>query len=288
MFTPAAVFGQGDLATVTGVVTDSSKAVILGVTVTIRNTETNIARSIATNEDGYFTITELPPGNYEITASKAGFDTYLESKLLLETGQQLRNDIQLKVGSVSETVNVTAEVAPLNTQDGAIKGAVVVQQEIQDVPLDGRDFTDIAFLVPGVLPKAQGGAGSNMADQRARGDNTDFYVDGFSDRNARGANAQLRPNIDALEQFKMEVSGFSAQYGKMAGGVMNMVLKSGTNQLHGTVFEYVRSDMFDARSFFDPVKLPLHRNQYGGTLIGSGQAPETLQRARPDVLHAEF
>ena len=264
----AVLYGQGDLATVTGVVTDSMKAVMVGVAVTIRNTDTNITRSVATNQDGYFTITELPPGPYELTATKTGFSTYLESKLVLETGQQLRNDIELRIGSVSETVSVTAEVAPLNTEDGAIKGAVVVQQEIQDVPLDGRDFTDIAFLVPGVLPKAEGGAGSAMAINGARSDNTNFYVDGFSDRNARGAAAQLRPNIDALEQFKMEVSGFSAQYGKMAGGILNMVLKSGTNQMHGTLFEYVRNDMFDARSFFDPVKLPLRRNQYGGTVMG--------------------
>jgi hypothetical protein len=265
---PAALFGQGDLATVTGVVTDSSKAVILGATVTIRNTETNLSNSITTNEDGYFTITQLPPGQYELTATKPGFNTYLESRLVLETGQQLRNDIELKIGAVSETVSVTAEVAPLNTQDGAIKGAVVVQQEIQDVPLDGRDFTDIAFLVPGVVPNAQGGAGSNMSVNGARGDNTGYRIDGFDDRNPRGAAAQLRPNIDALEEFKMETTGFSAQYGKMAGGIMNMVLKSGTNRLHGTLFEYVRNDMFDARSFFDPVKLPLHRNQYGGTLTG--------------------
>ena len=167
-----------------------------------------------------------------------------------------------------------AHPAILNTQDGAIKGAVVVQEEIQAVPLDGRDFTDIAFLVAGVVPIAQGGAGSAMAINGARSDNTNFYMDGFSDRNARGAAAQLRPNVDAIEEFKMEVSGFSAQYGKMAGGILNMVLKSGTNQLHGTVFEYFRNDVFDARSFFDPVRLPLHRNQFGATVTGPVVLPK--------------
>ena len=187
--------------------------------------------------------------------SKPGFETYRESSIVLETGEQLRNDVQLKVGSASETVSVMADVAPLNTENGQIKGAVIAQQEIQDVPLDGRDFTDIAFLVPGVVPNAQGGAGTGMSVNGARGDNTDFRLDGFDDRNARGAAAQLRPNIDALEEFKMETSGFSAHYGNVAGGIMNMVLKSGTNQLHGTVFEYVRNDLFDARSFFDPYQL---------------------------------
>ena len=268
LFTPAVLFGQADLATVTGVVTDPTRAVMAGVTVIIRNTDTSITHSNTTNQDGYFTITELPPGPYEITATRAGFETYHESKLVLETGQQLRNDIQLKVGAVTETVNVTAESAPLNTQDGAIKGAVVVQQEIQDVPLDGRDFTNIALLIPGVVPSAQGSQGSFADINGARADNTNFYVDGFDDRNYRGGAAQLRPNIDALEEFKMETSGFSAQYGKMAGGILNMTLKSGTNQLHGTVFEFVRNDDFDARGFFDPIREPLHRNQYGATVTG--------------------
>src|SRR5205085_958523 len=171
---------------------------------------------------------------------KPGFEGYRESKITLETGEQLRNDVQLKVGSASETVSVVAEVAPLNTENGQIKGAVITQQEIQDMPLDGRDFTDIAFLVPGVVPGAQGGSGA-MSVNGARADNTGFRLDGFDDRNARGAAAQLRPNIDALEEFKMETSGFSAKYGNVAGGIMNMVLKTGTNKLHGTVFEYLRN-----------------------------------------------
>jgi hypothetical protein len=202
-----------------------------------------------------------------MTVSKPGFETYRESSIKLETGQQLRNDVQLKVGSATETVNVVAEVAPLNTENGQLKGAVITQQEIQDMPLDGRDFTDIAFLVPGVVPGAQGGTGA-MSVNGARADNTGFRLDGFDDRNARGAAAQLRPNIDALEEFRMETSGFSAKYGNVAGGVMNMVLKTGTNQFHGTVFEYLRNDFFDARGFFDPYRLGLHRNQFGSTASG--------------------
>ena len=268
LIAPVVLSAPGELAAVTGVVTDPSKAVVAGVAIAIRNIETNTAHVAATDTSGYFTITELPPGPYELTASKLGFQGYREPHIVLEIGQQLRKDIELTVGSVNQTVDVMARPAMLNTQDGAIKGAVVVQEEIQDVPLDGRDFTDIAFLVAGVVPNAQGGAGSAMAINGARSDNTNFYMDGFSDRNARGAAAQLRPNVDAIEEFKMEVSGFSAQYGKMAGGILNMVLKSGTNQLHGTVFEYFRNDVFDARSFFDPVRLPLHRNQFGATVTG--------------------
>src|SRR5581483_956900 len=266
LFVSSVLSGQ-ELASVTGVVMDSTKAVLVGANVTIRNTNTNIARSNLTNQDGFFTITELAPGSYELTVAKPGFETYRESSIVLETGQQLRNDVQMKVGSASETVSVVAEVAPLNTENGQIKGAVIVQQEIQDMPLDGRDFTDIAFLVPGVVPGAQGGTGA-MSVNGARADNTGFRLDGFDDRNARGAAAQLRPNIDALEEFRMETSGFSAKSGNVAGGIMNMTLKTGTNQLHGTVFEYMRNDVFDGRGFFDPYRLALHRNQFGATASG--------------------
>ncbi|MFB3828057.1 MAG: carboxypeptidase regulatory-like domain-containing protein [Bryobacteraceae bacterium] len=252
----------------TGLVVDSSKAVVAGVRIGVRNTDTNIEQTIQTNESGLFAITGLAPGVYELTASKPGFETYRKSQIVLETGQRLRDDIVLRVGAVSTTVEVTAEAAPLNTEDGAMKGAVIGQQEIQEVPLNGRDFTDIALLVPGVQRLAEGAAGSGMTVNGARGDNTNFYLDGFNDRSARGAAAQLRPNLDALEEFKMEVSGFSAQYGKLAGGIMNMVLKSGTNQPHGTVFEYLRNGVLDARPFFDPVKYPLHRNQFGATVSG--------------------
>ena len=274
LFAPAALYGQGELATVTGVVTDRTRSVITGAAIALRNTETNAIRSALSNSDGYFTLTELAPGDYELTASKTGFSNHRQVRIVLDVGQHLRNDIELALGQVNETISVTAQPVPINTEDGAIKGAVIVQQEIQDVPLDGRDFTDIAFLVPGVLPNAEGGTGSGMAINGARSDNTNFYVDGFSDRNARGAAAQLRPNIDSLEEFKMEVSGFSAQYGKMAGGILNMVLKSGTNRVHGTLFEYLRNDYFDARSFFDPVKLPLRRNQFGATVTGPVVVPK--------------
>jgi len=268
VFLPVVLAAQSDQATVTGVVTDTGQAIMPGVAIKLRNTGTNITRDLATNAEGIFTITNLGPGEYELTAEFAGFRTHRQTGIVLEVGQTLRVDLQLQLGSMAETVSVTAEVAPLNTENGAIKGDLIVAAEIKDIPLNGRDFTELAFLVPGVVPNAQGGAGSFASINGARGDNTNFYVDGFNDRNIRGAAAQLRPNIDALEQFKMEVSGFSAEYGKMAGGILNMVLKSGTNQLHGSLFEYNRNGALDAKAYFDPVKLSFHQNQFGGMANG--------------------
>ena len=131
-------------------------------------------------------------------------------------------------------MEVKAQVATLNTENGAVKGDVIVQQEIMNLPLEGRDFTDLAFLVPGVMPKAEGATGSFASINGARGDSTNFYVDGFSDRNARGGDAQVRPNLGAMQEFRMEVSGFDASIGRMAGGSMNMVMRSAPTSIMAT------------------------------------------------------
>ena len=194
------LFGQD--ATVTGIVTDSAQALMPGVHITVRNVDTGITRTAPTNNSGSFTLTNLPPGNYELRAEIKGFRSYAKTGIVLEIGQTLRDDIVLAVGAVSESVSVNAEIAPLNTESGAIKGDVIVQQEINDLPLDGRDFTDLAFLVPGVMPMAQGGQGSGMNINGARADATNYYVDGFNDRNPRGAAPQARPNMSAMQEFK--------------------------------------------------------------------------------------
>ncbi len=264
----APLAAQSNLATVTGTVTDAADAVIPGVTVAIRNLETGVARTVQTSQEGSYVITNLPPGTYELTAQAGGFRTHKIDEIVLEVGQVLRGDIRLEVGSVTESVTVTGTVVTLNTDSGAIKGDVIIHQEIQELPLDGRDFVDLAFFVPGVVPKAQGGQGSALNVNGARASNTNFYVDGFNNRNARGATAQVRPNIDAMQEFKMEVSGYSAEYGRFAGGILNMVLRSGTNQFHGSLFHYLRNNKFDARGFFEREKNKLRRNQFGATVSG--------------------
>ncbi|MBI1354923.1 MAG: TonB-dependent receptor plug domain-containing protein [Acidobacteria bacterium] len=262
------LLGQANLATVTGIVTDAADAVIPGATVSILNTGTGISREMATNESGTYTLTSLQPGDYDLTVVSEGFSTYTQRAINLVTGQVLRVDVRLELGQVTETVTVDAQLVTLNTENGTIKGEVIVQEEIQQLPLAGRDFTDLAFFTPGVVPKAEGGQGSGLAVNGARASNTNFYVDGFDNRNARGAAAQVRPNIDALQEFKMEVSGYSAEYGRMAGGVMNMALRSGTNELHGNLNYFLRNDVFDARGFFEANKIALRQNQYAVTLAG--------------------
>jgi len=261
-------FGQSNLATVTGIVADSSDAAIPLVKIRIRNVDTNIDREIASDETGNYTLTNLAPGNYELTAERDGFRRFVQHGIVLQVGQVLRSDVRLEVGAVSESVTVDAALVAINTENGAIKGDVIVQQEIQELPLAGRDFTDLAFFTPGVVPKAEGGQGSELNVNGARASNTNFYVDGFDNRNARGAAAQTRPNIDALQEFKMEASGYSAEYGRMAGGVLHMVLRSGTNQFHGNLNYYIRNDIFDSRGFFEAGKTVLRQHQFAATIAG--------------------
>ncbi|MBI1354922.1 MAG: TonB-dependent receptor plug domain-containing protein [Acidobacteria bacterium] len=259
---------QANLATVTGIVTDAADAVIPGATVAILNTGTGVSREVQTGATGNYTVTSLQPGKYELTVVSEGFSTYTQRGIELLTGQTLRADVRLELGQVTETVTVDAQLVTLNTENGTIKGDVIVQEEIQELPLAGRDFTDLAFFTPGVVPKAEGGQGSGLAVNGARASNTNFYVDGFDNRNARGAAAQVRPNIDALQEFKMEVSGYSAEYGRMAGGVMNMALRSGTNEFHGNINYFLRNDINDARGFFERDKIRLRQNQFAVTVAG--------------------
>ncbi len=266
--------GQAGSATISGVVQDAQHAAVAGAKVMVRHTETNQTRELRAGEEGDFTVTNLVPGPYELRVEHEGFRSHIQNNIVLELGQVLRAEVHLQLGSVAESVTVSTEVSLINTEVGAIKGDVILQQEINDMPLDGRDFTDLAFMVSGVVPMAQGGQGSGLNVNGARSDSTNYSVDGFNNRNPRGAAAQVRPNVGAMQEFKMEVAGFSADTGRMAGGNINMVLRSGTNQLHGDVFEYIRNDIFDARSFFDQRKQSLRRNQFGATLHGPVRIPK--------------
>ena len=267
--------GQGN-ATITGIITDSGGALIAAAQVRIRHVDTNATRAMQTSGEGSFTVTNLTPGSYELIVDHAGFRSHKSTGIVLELGQVLRQDVSLQVGAVSDSISVVAEPPLINTESGAIKGDVITNQQLNEIPLDGRDFVDLAFLVPGVVPMAQGGQGSGLNVNGARSDSTNYSVDGFNSRNPRGAASQVRPNMSAMQEFKMEVSGFSAENGRMAGGVMNMVIRSGTNQFHGDIFEYLRNDIFDARAFFDTQKLPLRRNQYGATLHGPIRRDKTF------------
>lgn len=260
-------FGQSNLATLTGIVTDTGGGVVPGAEVTVINTGTGISREQSANSVGTYTFPALIPGDYELIVTSEGFQQHVEQGIVLRTSDNRRVDVELQLGQVTESVTVDAQLVPLNTESGTIKGDVIVMEEIQELPLNGRDFTDLAFFVPGVVPRGSA-QGSFASINGARPTNTNFYVDGFDNRNVQGGAAQVRPNIDALQEFKMEVSGYSAEYGRMAGGILNMSLRSGTNALHGNLSYFMRNDALDARAFFDIDKTKLNQNQFSATATG--------------------
>src|SRR5438128_7023272 len=230
----ASAFAQ--TATLVGTVLDSSGAAIAAARVEVRNTETNETRRADSDTNGECIVADLAPGVYQVRIAKESFQTLLQDDLVLELEQEARLEFRLSLGAMAQTVEVRASAPLLNTEN-AVKGEVMLSHEIVEMPLNGRDFTDLAALTPGVLPRQQGGAGSAFAINGARADNTNFVIDGFNDQNPRGAAAQARPNLDALEEFKMQTSGYSAETGRLAGGVLTMVLKSGSNRVHGVLFE---------------------------------------------------
>jgi outer membrane receptor protein involved in Fe transport len=262
----AACQGQTPSGSVVGRVTDPSGAIIPGVTVVVTSVETNIAQKGSTSETGEFTIPYLPPGRYTLEAALEGFRTYRRPEFTLAVEQVLRVDIPLEIGSTSETVTVTEELPALNTENGA-RGEVATGKELTDIPLEGRNFADLAYLTGGVIPKGDGGDGS-FAVNGGRADNFGFYVDGVNNTQRRNTGAVISPPIEGIQEFKVITSGFNAEYGRYAGGMMNVVTKSGANRFHGSLYEFLRNDAFDATSYFDLTKSKLRRNQFGATLSG--------------------
>ena len=260
-------WAQSPAATVTGRISDASKAPIAGAKVRIQSVASGKSRQMETSADGEFTITNLAPDRYELHIEKNGFSSLRETGIELQVDQTARFNLQLEVGAVQQTIDIKASVPLLNTENST-KGDVVVTQEISEMPLNGRSFSDLAYTVQTVEPSAQGGDGSGFNIGGARADQTNFVIDGFQNRNSRGGGAQASPNLDAIQEFKMQTTGYPAEQGRLAGGVMNTVLKTGGNAVHGVLFEFVRNNYFDARNFFSPINTPLRRNQFGGLLSG--------------------
>jgi len=268
----SAAFAQTPSASVVGRLTDASGAVVPGVAIKITNLDTNISQNGSSNAVGDFTIPYLNPGRYVLEASSTGFRTHKRGEFTLEVDQVLRLDIPLEIGSASESVTVSDAPPVLNTETAA-RGEVTTQDEIKEMPLDGRNFSDLALLSGGVIPKGDGSDGS-YAVNGARADNTGFLLDGMNNTQRRNTGAVMNPPIEGVQEFKMLTSGFSAEYGRYAGGMLTVVTKSGTNRLRGSLYEFLRNDVLDATGYFDPGKAKLRRHQFGATVSGPVYLPK--------------
>lgn len=265
----AALFAQAT-ATISGTVVDPSGATIAGVTVEAANESTNFKRSTVTNASGLFVLEALQVGAYAITAHAAGFRTYSQTGITLQVNQRASLGITLQLGAVTEQVVVQANVTQVDTVSGTLR-EVVDTQRIEALPLNGRNPLQLQALLPGVVSAGNvehvGGLGGYAVNGGIAGSNN-YYLDGGSFVDPYFNAPQYFPNPDALQEFTIQTNSSSAEYGRNRSAVIAAVTRSGTNQLHGSLFEFLRNTHLNARNFFAAEASPFHQNQFGGALGG--------------------
>ncbi|MCZ2080217.1 MAG: TonB-dependent receptor [Bryobacteraceae bacterium] len=259
---------QSTDATILGVVRDPSGAVISGVEVIATNVRTNVAKRVFSNDSGNYEIPALPPSEYRLEAISKGFKKQVLTGIILQVNQAARFDIVMQLGDVVEAVTVEATALLIQTDTGAV-GQVIDNRKIVDLPLNGRNFTQLATLTPGVTPSGAMGTGraQSVFVSGSRATKTEFVLDGVSSTGPINGGTGILPSIDALEEFKVQTSAFAAEFGR-SPALVNISIKSGSNAFHGSAFEFVRNDVFDARNTFALSKPPLKRNQFGVTFGG--------------------
>jgi carboxypeptidase family protein/TonB-dependent receptor-like protein len=273
----AGSWGQSTQGGLTGVVRDEKGASIVGAKVTVVSKATGLERGTVTADNGSFHALALPAGFYELRAEASGFATTTIKDIQVGVDQTRSVEVVLRVGTVAEVVDVQADAALTQTETSKV-GEIIDNRKVEDLPLNGRDFAQLARLNPGVAVSGggggqQGGEGnvSGFSSNGQRSTSNNFLVDGVDNNNYfAGEPAQL-PSIDSIQEFEVQTNTFAAEYGRNSGSVVNLVTKSGTNQLHGSVYEFFRNDALDARNYFNTepfAKSALRLNQFGGTLGG--------------------
>ncbi len=275
--------GQAVSGTILGTVTDSSGGVIANAKVTVVNEGTSFTRTVTADAYGEYTAPSLPPGRYTVMTEMPGFKALALSNIDLGVDQRVRIDLKLEVGAMTESVSIKAETPLVQTSSSEL-GTTVTDQEIEALPLNGRNFVNLTRTVPGVLRGIPGsnidGAGSlawrasasfSANGQRPRDNN--YMLDGVDNNETWLQTVVVFPSVDALDEFKLQTSTYSAEFGRSLGGVVNLQIKSGTNSLRGSAFEFHRDDAFDANNFFNNragrPKPDFQQNQFGGTLGGA-------------------
>ena len=279
-FTSSAL-AQLTTADILGTVTDPSDAVVPNANVTLINLETNETRTIQSNGSGDYSFTLLPVGHYSITIKAQGFKVSITKDLAVEAGDRARSDVHLQLGSESTVIEVTANTALLQA-DSATVSSSVTAKAVQDLPLNGRNFVQLVQLVPGANEGPGNGlsSGGRPDDRRTNAagisvngqDDTlnNWVVDGIDDNERIIGSIGVKPNVEGTQEITVQTNSYAPEAGRTAGGVINIVTRSGTNQFHGSAYEFFRNDVFDARNFFQSTgaKPELRQNQFGGSIGG--------------------
>jgi hypothetical protein len=277
----AELYGQQATASINGIVRDASGAVIPGATVRLTNVQTGAQRVTQTNGTGTYVLLDILPGRYNLEVSKTGFVTASQSEFTLDVGQATTFDFVLKVGSVAQTIAVHATGALLQTSTSTL-GTTISTTPMNDLPLNGRNFTELLTLTPGVSPVSTGqnaGGGGGFVGNpigtytfpsvNGQSNRSNFFLlDGLNDEGGFLDTYGVAPIVDQIQEFKVESHYDQASAGQALGSVVNVITKAGTNQFHGDAWEFVRNNSFDARNTFLPTVVPFKQNQFGGTLGG--------------------
>ena len=282
LFCAMVLLGQG-FGTIVGTVTDPSGAVIAGAKVTIVEPAIGATREEMTNNQGYFVVTPLKPSTYDLTVNAAGFGPFTQKGVVLQADQNITVNTTLTLGTAAETISVSGVTPQVNTTTATLS-EVVEQRRVVDLPLNGRNAASLLLVVAGATPAPasdvdQGNtktfpATVTVSTNGTRQNQVSFRLDGANNNDLYTNANQPFPFPDALQEFSVQTSNYGAEYGGNAGGVVNIVTKSGTNDFHGDAFEFVRNAVFNARNYFAPARDQLKRNQYGGTLGGPVVLPK--------------
>jgi hypothetical protein len=263
-----------------GTVTDATGAALPNATVTLKSLATNQSRSVTTDASGNYTFTLLQPGHYSVTVTSSGFKSTSVADLGVEAGDRARSDVKLQLGDVNETVSVEAQT-PLLQSENATVSTTVTSQSVQDLPLNGRNYVQLVQLVPGANEGPGNGltSGARPDDRRQSSsfsvngqDDTlnNFIIDGFDNNERIIGTSGVRPNVEGIQEISIQTNSYAPEAGRTAGGVVNIVTKSGSNAFHGSAYEYFRNDIFDARQVLQTTgrKPELRQNQFGASIGG--------------------
>lgn len=270
----AGAFGQ--TAQVTGRIADASGAVVPGAQIVLTNQANGFKRETTTNNEGNYNLPLLQPGIYEIKVQKNGFKPILQPNIILNVEQVARLDFMLETGALTETVTITSD-APLLNRETTSVGQVVENKTVVTLPLNGRNYTQLVALMPGATPNQGSRAADGISLNGNRTFQNTFLIDGVDNNNYilgvdTNSTQAIRPSVDSIQEFKVESANYSAEYGRSAGGIISLAIKSGTNEFRGSAFEFLRNDKLDANDWFsNRARLnrpPLRYNQFGGTFGG--------------------
>ncbi len=286
LLTTAPMWGQTNTGVITGIVTDPAGAVIPGAKVTITSQSTNVSLAFTTDNRGYFTSVPINPDTYSVTVTAPGFQSQIQAGIVLRVQDRLNLNFKLPVGQVTQTVEVTNATPTIDTQTSSL-GQVISSSTITAMPLNGRNYLQLAALSTGVAVTQSPGAGSptngavggatgplavDFVSNGSRGTLNNYLLDGIDNNSNDTGGYVIQSQPDSLQEFKIQTSSYSAEFGRSGGAVINAITKSGTNAYHGDVFEFIRNSVLDARDFFQTPavgpKAPFRQNQFGGTIGG--------------------